>query len=105
MIDLTEYTLNTGTETDIDVVDIARAAYRALPNVADWTTNNYGHAVLTHEDGETLTLDLVTLEGKITDWSITLEDKDGDIYDQYGAPVKTIDDLAETANSITSWAE
>jgi hypothetical protein len=104
-IDLTEYTVNTGTGTDIEVIDIARAAYNELPNVADWTTKTDGRTVLAHDNGETLTIDLVTLEGKITDWSATTEDEDGDIYDQDGGPVRTIDDLDTLTAYIAAWAE
>lgn len=103
-IDLTEYTVNTGTVTDIDVLDIARAAYNELPTVTNWTTKTDGRAVLTHDNGETLTLDLVTIEGKITDWSATTEDEDGDIYDQDGGPIETVDDLEALTVYIAAWA-
>ena len=103
-IDLTEYTVNTGTDTDIDVLDIARAAYNELPTVADWTTKTDGRTVLAHDNGETLTFELVTIGGEITDWSATTEDEDGDIYDQDGGPVRTVDDLEALITYIAAWA-
>lgn len=104
MIDLTEYTMNTGTDTDIEVIDFARAAYRELPAVADWKINDYGMAVLTHDNGGHFIIDLVTTDGEITDWCTTREDEDGDIYDEDGGPVNTTADLAALVDKITRWA-
>lgn len=104
MIDLTEFTLNTGADTDLDALDIARAAYRELPTVSDWNTDYNGNVTLTHDNGERLTIDLVTTDGEITDWITTREDEEGDIYDQDGGPARTTDDLAALLNEINSWA-
>lgn len=105
MIDLTDYTINTDTDTDIEVIDIARSAYRELPTVADWNIEHNGNVTLAHDNGETLTIDLVTLEGKITDWSTTREDEEGDVYDQDGGPINTIDDIAALIDEIADWAK
>lgn len=104
-IDLTEYTINTNPETDLDALDIARAAYRALPTIEFYDTYADGSVKITRTDGETLTYRIEDTEGTVDGYTYTIYDTEGDDYSTDGGPATTVSDFACLFDEITRWAE
>lgn len=105
MIDLTNFTLNTGTNADIEARYFAHAAYHELPNIADWTIGHDGSTTLHHDNGETFVFDLEETDGTVDGWTYTVYDTEGDDRTTDGGPVRTTADLAALVDEITRWAE
>lgn len=104
MIDLTDYTINTDPETDLDALDITYAAYNELPHVADWTINHGGSITLHHDNGEDFAFGLEDTDGTVDGYTYTIYDTEGDDYTTDGGNIDSVDDLDGLVDEITRWA-